>query len=111
MDAAPDFRGLLGSRASFTPLNPFAERAERRFAVTSELIEGVLSTKGFVVTDPRRARAFGIEAGDTIVRINGYLPTGLLAVLTTLQRDPDRAAVILEIDRNGARLVQSHRVR
>jgi hypothetical protein len=31
--------------------------------------------------------------------------------ITTLQRDPDRAAVVLEIDRGGTRLVQSHRVR
>jgi putative ABC transport system substrate-binding protein len=33
------------------------------------------------------------------------------AAITTLQRDPDRAAVVLEIDRGGTRLVQSHRVR
>jgi S1-C subfamily serine protease len=105
------FRALLGGRASVRPLNPFAERAERRFAVTSELIEGVLSAKGFVVTDPRRTRAIGIEAGDTITRINGYPPTGLLAVIIALQRDPDRAAVVLEIDRGGTRLVRSHRVR
>jgi len=63
------------------------------------------------VTDPRRARALGIEAGDTILRINGYPPTGLVAVITTLQRDPDRTTVVLEIDRGGTRLVQSHRVR
>jgi Beta-propeller repeat len=110
-EAAPDFRALLGGGASITPLNPFAERAERRFAVTSELIEGVLSAKGFVVTDPRRTRAIGIEAGDTIARINGYPPTGLIAVIIALQRDPDRAAVVLEIDRGGTRLVRSHRVR
>jgi len=44
------------------------------------------------------------------VRFEGT-PTGLVAVLTTLHRDPDQAAVVLEIDRNGTRLVQSHRVR
>jgi hypothetical protein len=109
--AALDFTNLVRSRVSVRPLNPFASRGERRFAVTSELIEGILSTDGFVVTDPRRARALGIEAGDTIVRVNGYPPTGLVAAITTLQRDPDRAAVVLEIDRGGTRLVQSHRVR
>jgi hypothetical protein len=109
--AALDFKNLVGSRVSVTPLNPFASRDERRFAVTSELIEGILSADGFVVTDPRRARVLGIEAGDTIVRVNGYPPTGLVAAITTLQRDPDRAAVVLEIDRGGTRIVQSHRVR
>ena len=106
-----DFSNLVRGKVSVTPLNPFASRAERRFAVTSELIEGILSADGFVVTDPRRARALGIEAGDTVVRINGYPPTGLLAAITALQRDPDRAAVVLEIDRGGTRIVQSHRVR
>ncbi len=109
--AALDFTNLAGGRVSVTPLNPFAPRGERRFAVTSELIEGILSADGFVVTDPRRARALGIEAGDTIIRINGYPPTGLVTAISTLQRDPDRAAVVLEIDRGGTRLVQSHRVR
>jgi Beta-propeller repeat len=109
--AALDFTNLVKGRVAVTPLNPFAARGERRFAVTSELIEGILSADGFVVTDPRRARAFGIEAGDTIVRVNGYPPTGLVAAITTLQRDPDRAAVVLEIDRGGTRLVRSHRVR
>ena len=109
--AALDFTNLVRGRVSVTPLNPFAARGERRFAVTSELIEGILSADGFVVTDPRRAGALGIEAGDTIVRVNGYPPTGLVAAITTLQRDPDRAAVVLEIDRGGTRLVQSHRVR
>ena len=111
MQAALDFKNLVGSRVSLTPPNPFASRDERRLAVTSQLIEGILSADGFVVTDPRRARVLGIEAGDTIVRVNGYPPTGLVAAITTLQRDPDRAAVVLEIDRGGIRIVQSHRVR
>jgi Beta-propeller repeat len=109
--AALDFTNLVGSRVSVTPLNPFASRDERRFAVTSELIEGILSAGGFVVTDPRRASVLGIEAGDTIVRINGFPPTGLVAAITMLQRDPDRAALVLEIDRGGTRIIQSHRVR
>jgi Beta-propeller repeat len=109
--AGLDFRNLVGSKVSVTPLNPFAPSGERRFAVTSDLIEGIFSADSFVVTDPHRARVLGLEAGDTIVRINGYPPTGLVAAITTLQRDPDRAAVVLEIDRHGTRIVQSHRVR
>jgi len=108
---ALDLTNFVRGKVSVTPLNPFASRGERRFAVTSELIEGILSADGFLVTHPRHARALGIEAGDTIVRINGYPPTGLVSAITTLQRDPDQAAVVLEIDRGGTRLVQSHRVR
>jgi hypothetical protein len=79
--------------------------------VTSDFIVGVLSTNGFVVTDARRARMFGIRTGDTIVSIDKHPPTGLLAVLLPLQRDPDRATVVVEIDRGGMRIVQSYRVR
>jgi len=32
-------------------------------------------------------------------------------VIVPLQRDPDRATVLVEIDRGGTRLVQSYRVR
>ncbi len=102
---------LVGGEASVTLLDPFAAPAERRWAVTSVVISGILSVNGFVVTDAGRARALGIRTGDTIVSIDKHPPTGLLAVLLPLQRDPDRATVVVEIDRAGHRLVQSYRVR
>jgi hypothetical protein len=102
---------LVGGQASVTLLNPFAPPAERRWAVTSTMIEGVLSVDGFVVTNALRARSFGIRDGDTIVRVDGHPPTGLLAVILPLQRDPDRATVVVEIDRGSNRIVQSYRVR
>jgi S1-C subfamily serine protease len=92
-------------------INPLASRDARRWAVRSELIEGVLGADGFVVTDPRLTRGLGIEAGDTIVSVGGRPPRGLLAVLSAVQRDPDRATVLVEIDRGGTRLVHSYRVR
>jgi hypothetical protein len=102
---------LVGGQVSVTLLDPFAPPAARTWAVTSDFIVGVLSTNGFVVTDARRARMFGIRTGDTIVSIDKHPPTGLLAVLLPLQRDPDRATVVVEIDRGGMRIVQSYRVR
>jgi hypothetical protein len=102
---------LVGADASVTLLDPFAAPAERRWAVTSVVISGILSTNGFVVTDAGRARSMGIRTGDTIVSIDSHPPTGLLAVLIPLQRDPDRATVVVEIDRGGNRLVQSYRMR
>lgn len=102
---------LVGGQASVTLLNPFAPPAERRWAVKSIMIEGILSANGFVVTNALRARSFGIRTGDTIVSVDRHPPTGLLAVILPLQRDPDRATVVLEIDRGGNRIVQSYRVR
>jgi hypothetical protein len=109
--AVRDLAALAGDGPSVTLLNPLAPRAARRWQVTSNLIEGVLSAEGFAVTDPRLAGRLGIRAGDMIVRIDDHPPTGLLAVLIPLQRDPDRATVVVEIDRAGNRLVQSYRVR
>jgi hypothetical protein len=110
--AIRDLIALAGDRpASVTLLNPLAPRPARRWKVTSDLIEGVLSADGFSVTDPRLAQGLGIQAGDTVISVDAHPPTGLLAVLVPLQRDPDRATVVVEIDRNGHRLVQSYRVR
>jgi hypothetical protein len=106
-----DLAALATDGPSVTLLNPLAPPAARRWRVTSNLIEGVLSADGFAVTDPRLAGRLGIQMGDTIVRIDDHPPTGLLAVLMPLQRDPDRATVVVEIDRSGHRLVQSYRVR
>jgi hypothetical protein len=46
-----------------------------------------------------------------ITSISGGISNSTLAVLLPVQRDPDRATVVLEIDRSGTRLVQSYRVR
>lgn len=43
-----------------TLLNPWAPRAARRFQVTSDFVEGVLSVKGFQVTDARLASGLGL---------------------------------------------------
>jgi hypothetical protein len=104
-------RDLTSREGSVRLINPLASRDARRWAVRSELIEGVLGADGFVVTDPRLTRGLGIEAGDTIVSVGSHPPRGLLAVLSAVQRDPDRATVLVEIDRGGARLVHSYRVR
>lgn len=100
-----------GPGTSVTLLDPLAPRAARRWKLTSDLIEGILSPKAFQVTAPRAASALGIAAGDVIVSVDGHPPRGVLAVLTAVQRDPDRATVLVEIDRDGTRLVQVYRVR
>jgi hypothetical protein len=75
------------------------------------MAEGVLGPEGFAVTESRLAGDLGIEAGDTIVSIDAQPPRGLLAVMTAVQRDPDRATVLVEIDRGRTWLVYAYRVR
>jgi hypothetical protein len=109
--ALRDLAALADGGLAVTLLNPLAPRPARRWRVTSDLIEGVLGPEGFTVTEPRLAGRPGILAGDLIVSIDDHPPTGLLAVVLPLQRDPDRATVVVEIDRGSHRLVQSYRVR
>ncbi len=104
-------RTMTGGGTSVKLLDPLASPPARHWAVTSDLIEGVLGPEGFVVGDARLAADLGIEAGDTIVSIDAHPPRGLLAVMSAVQRDPDRATVLVEIDRGGTRLVYSYRVR
>src|SRR5207249_9885814 len=40
------------------------------FQVSSEVADGILSQKGFTVTNSKAAQIFGIEVGDTILRVN-----------------------------------------
>jgi len=59
----------------------------------------------------RRCRSSSRKiAGRPIPRSSSWR-AALVAAITAFQRDPDQAAVVLEIDRRGTRLVQSHRVR
>lgn len=109
--AIRDLAALADNDLAVTLLNPLAPRPARRWQVTSDFIEGVLGPEGFTVTAPRLAGRLGIRAGDVIVSIDDHPPTGLLAVVLPLQRDPDRATVVVEIDRGSHRLVQSYRVR
>jgi hypothetical protein len=109
--ALTDRGGPPASSTSITLLDPLAPRADRRWRVTSDWIEGVLGPEGFRVTAPRAAAALGIAAGDVIVSVDGHPPRGVLAVFTSLQRDPDRATVTIEVDRSGTRLRQVYRVR
>jgi hypothetical protein len=97
--------------ASVQLLNPLAPPAQRRWAIASGFIAGTLGPEGFSVTDPRLGGALGIQPGDIIVGINGHPPRHVLAAVSEVQRDPDRATVVVEIDRAGGRIVQSYQVR
>jgi hypothetical protein len=89
----------------------FSLGSRTRYWVTSEAVDGILTDQGFLVTDPKLAEAAGIEAGDIIVTVQGHPVSALHAVMLALRRDPDRRTFVVEIDRRGARITQTYRLR
>jgi membrane-associated protease RseP (regulator of RpoE activity) len=70
--------------------------------VESDLANGILTSEGFTVTEPKVAAAVGITGGDRIIAINGYPPAGgVLASFLLLQRDPDRNTFNIRLSRGG----------
>lgn len=73
--------------------------------VESDLANGILTSEGFTVTEPKVAAAVGVTGGDRIIAINGYPPAGgALASFLLLQRDPDRNTFDIQLNRGGIRM-------
>jgi hypothetical protein len=80
--------------------------------VESDLANGILTSEGFTVTEPKVAAAVGITGGDRIIAINGYPPAGgALASFLLLQRDPDRNTFNIQLNRGGVRMERAIVVR
>jgi membrane-associated protease RseP (regulator of RpoE activity) len=80
--------------------------------IESGLADGVLTTEGFTVTEPKAAAELGITSGDRIVSINGYPPAGgAFASFVLMQRDPDRNTIKIQLDRGGVRMQRSMTIR
>ena len=80
--------------------------------IESGLADGVLTTEGFTVTEPKAAAELGIASGDRIVSINGYPPAGgAFASFVLMQRDPDRNTIKIQLDRAGVRMQRSMTLR
>ncbi|HEY7539611.1 MAG TPA: CFI-box-CTERM domain-containing protein [Methylomirabilota bacterium] len=80
--------------------------------IESGLADGVLTSEGFTVTEPKAAAELGIASGDRIVSINGYPPAGGAFVsFVLMQRDPDRKTIKIQLDRAGVRMQRSMTVR
>jgi hypothetical protein len=59
----------------FTDIAPiitpaFSAQAGLSLDITSNVVDGVMNTTGFTVTNPKIAERFGIQVGDTILQIN-----------------------------------------
>ena len=94
------------------PLTPRTVRVRPTFysgnlgyEIESDLADGVLTSDGFTVTEPKVTAALGINAGDRILSINGSPPAGgAFASLVLMLRDPDRNTVNIKLDRRGIRM-------
>ena len=101
------------------PLRPGTVRVRPTFhpgglgvEVESDLANGILTSDGFTVTEPKVAAAVGITDGDRIIAINGWPPAGgALASFLLLQRDPDRNTFNIRLDRGGIRMERAIVVR
>lgn len=89
-------------------------QAGLQYRITSAASDGVLTPQGFTVTAPKLAERFGIQTGDTILRVNGQAVDGfasLYGIYRKVQGDPALSTVQVELDRGGTRLTKLYRIR
>ena len=83
--------------------------------VTSKMVDGTLSGRGFTVTRPRVARALGIHVGDTVTTVNGRAVSNPWNAWSEVQelihksRDIDK--VHIELVREGRVMTKTVRIR
>ena len=85
-----------------------------QYRITSAASDGVISREGFTVTVPKLAQRAGIEVGDIILSVNGRPVNGLASlyrIYRDILRDPVLATVQMELERQGARLTKTYRIR
>ncbi|MGH7362766.1 MAG: PDZ domain-containing protein [Candidatus Methylomirabilales bacterium] len=89
-------------------------QAGLQYRITSAASDGVLTAQGYTVTAPKLAERFGIQAGDTILSVNGQPVDGfasLYGIYRTVQGDPSLRTVQVELERRGTRLTKTYRIR
>lgn len=98
-EAAPDVR-LIVSPDSWP-----------RFAISSQAVDGVLTSQGFIVTDPKHAQRAGIQMGDTIVGVNGHRVDGLASLYSisrNVRQTGAQSAIRVYIQRQGSLLTKTY---
>ena len=93
--------GWLPSIASSVEVRP----AFGGLLITSEIGDGILTSEGLTVTDPKLSALVGIEPGDRVRAINGHPPAGgFFLALIKLRRDPDSGSIRLHVERGGKQI-------
>jgi hypothetical protein len=89
-------------------VRPTLHSGDLGYEIESDLADGVLTAAGFTVIEPKAAAAFGIDAGDRILSINGYPPAGGgMVSFLLMQRDPDRTTLDVRLERSGTQMGRS----
>ena len=83
--------------------------------VTSKVVDGTLSGRGFTVTRPRVARALGIHVGDTITTVNRRPVSNpwnaWWQVQKLIAKSRDIEKVYIELVREGRVMTKTVRIR
>ena len=85
-----------------------------QYRVTSAAADGVLTAQGFTVSAPKLAERAGLQAGDTVLSVNGQPVDGfasLYRIFQAARRDPALTTVQVELERKGTRLTKTYRIR
>lgn len=107
-----EVRGIDGTLTDLSlTVKPRLFGSEGGFQITSIVGDGVLTERGFTVTDLKLREIPGIQAGDTITRINGLPVRQFQAAVLAMRRDPDLRTVTVELDRSGTRLTVVYKLR
>jgi membrane-associated protease RseP (regulator of RpoE activity) len=90
-------------------------RAGLDFQVSSALADGVLDRSGFTITNNKVAEMFGIQVGDTIVKLNGQPVNSPLnawwAYQETLIKNPNQAEMQLDLRRGSTTVRKTYRIK
>ena len=85
------------------------------FYVSSEVADGILSLSGFTVTNSKVAQIFGIEVGDTILRVNSSPVTSPMNAWWAYQefviRNPTQSEMRVDIRRDKSLVTKTFRIR
>ena len=105
-------RGADGTLTDLSlTVRPRVPGTDGGFRVSSVVGDGVLTERGLLVTDLKLPEIPGIQAGDTITRINGLPVRQFQAAVLAMRRDPDQRTVKVELDRSGTRLTLVYQLR
>lgn len=104
---------LADLKPMITPV--FSTKTGRSLHLASNVTDGILSRSGFTVTNPKIARRFGIEVGDTILQINKHPIDGPLSAWWTYQeviiRNPLLEELQVEIRRGDSLVTKTYKIR
>lgn len=85
------------------------------FQVSSEVADGILNQSGFTVTNSKAAQIFGIEVGDTILKVNNSPVTSPLNAWWAYQefviKNPTQSEMRVDIRRDRSLVTKTFRVK